>query len=83
MEEDKPVVVGIVLLLPVNVLKVDIHFQQTVGVQELNTIETAENIIAVKVPTNVVQTKPHQVVAVVAVVLEALAEAVELVELAV
>ena len=83
MEEDNPVVVGIVLLLPVNVLKVDIHFQQTVGVQELNTIETAENIIAVKVLTNAVQTKPHQVVAVVPVELEALAEAVELVELVV
>ena len=83
MEEDKLVVAGIVLLLRVNVLKVDIHSQQTVGVQELNMIETAQNSIAVKVPTNVVQTKPHQVVAVVAVELEALAEAVELAELAV
>ena len=83
MEEDNPVVVGIVLLLPVNVLKVDIHFQQTVGVQELNTIETAENIIAVKVRTNAVQTKPHQVVPVELVVQEVLEALEELAELVV
>ncbi len=83
MEEDKLVVAGIVLLLPVNVLKVDIHFQQTVGVQELNMIETAQNFIAVKVLTNAVQTKPHQVVAVVLVVAEVLEALEALVELAV